>query len=143
MSVKLDSTKFIVWKHQLSTILKAYSMIGFVDGSMRTPTQFIVTTDGSVTSEINPKYQACSIRDQTLLTLINSTLSPLVLSMVVGENSGKLVWKNLEHQFTSTSRANILNLKIELHNVKKGGDAVNAYLQKVKNTKDKLIVVGT
>uniref|UniRef100_A0A2N9F1C3 Reverse transcriptase Ty1/copia-type domain-containing protein n=1 Tax=Fagus sylvatica TaxID=28930 RepID=A0A2N9F1C3_FAGSY len=31
MSIKIDSTNFIVWKHQLSSILRAYSMIEFVE----------------------------------------------------------------------------------------------------------------
>jgi hypothetical protein len=63
--------------------------------------------------------------------------------MVVGHNSTQAVWKTLEQRFTSTSRANVLNLKIELHNLKKGGESVSSYLQKVKNTRDKLIAVGT
>jgi hypothetical protein len=62
--------------------------------------------------------------------------------MVVGHNSAQEVWKTLEHRFTSTSRANVLNLKIELHNLKKGTESVSLYLQKVKNTRDKLVAVG-
>ena len=63
--------------------------------------------------------------------------------MVVGHNSTQAVWKTLEQRFTSTSRANVLNLKIELHNLNKGVESVSSYLQKVKNTRDKLIAVGT
>ena len=63
--------------------------------------------------------------------------------MVVGHNSAQEVWKTLEHRFTSTSRANVLNLKIELHNLKKGTESISSYLQKVKNTRDKLVAVGT
>ena len=62
--------------------------------------------------------------------------------MVVGQNSAQAVWKTLEQRFTSTSRANVLNLKIELHNLKKGGESISSYLQKVKNTRDKLVAVG-
>ena len=141
-SVKLDSTNFIVWKHQLSSILKAYSMIDFVDGTIQSPSQFLTDAEGNFTTTVNPEFQLWNTRDQALLTLINSTLSPSVLSMVVGQNSALSVWKTLEHRFTSTSRANILNLKIELHNLKKGSDSVSSYLQKVKNTRDKLIAVG-
>ena len=53
------------------------------------------------------------------------------------------MWKTLEQRFTSTSRANVLNLKIELHNLKKGSESITSFLQKVKNTRDKLIAVGT
>ena len=142
MSVKLDSSNFIVWKHQLSSILKAYSMIDFVDGTVPSPSRFLTDAEGNLTSAANPEFKIWNTRDQAFLTLINSTLSTPVLSMVVGHNSAQAVWKTLEQRFTSTSRANVLNLKIELHNLKKGGESVNSYLQKVKNTRDKLVAVG-
>ena len=143
MSVKLDSTNFIVWKHQLSSILKAYSMIDFVDGTVPSSTRFLTNAEGILTTTVNPDFQLWNIRDQALLTLINSTLSSSVLSMVVGHNSAQEVWKTLEQRFTSTSRSNVLNLKIELHNLKKGSESMTSFLQKVKNTRDKLIAVGT
>ena len=142
MSVKLDSTNFIVWKHQLSSILIAYSMIDFVDGTVPSPSRFLTDAEGNLISDANPEFKLWNTRDQALLTLINLTLSPQVLSMVVRQNSAEAVWKTLEQRFTSTSRANVLNLKIELHNLKKGGESISSYLQKVKNTRDKLIAVG-
>ena len=35
-----------------------------------------------------------------------------------------------------------MNLKIELQSLKKGNDSVNNFLQKIKITRDKLLVVG-
>jgi hypothetical protein len=84
------------------------------------------------------EYQRSSSLDLDQLNTVSS-----VLSMVVGHNSAQAVWKTLEHRFTSTSRANVLNLKIELHNLKKGTESISSYLQKVKNTRDKLVAVGT
>jgi hypothetical protein len=106
-------------------------------------TRFLTNADGALTTTVNPEFQLWNTRDQGLLALINSTLSHSVLSMVVGHNSAQEVWKTLEHRFTSTSRANVLNLKIELHNLKKGSESISSYLQKVKNTRDKLVAVGT
>ena len=37
MTVKLDCTNYMVWKHQIVVILEAYSMIGFVDDSCEAP----------------------------------------------------------------------------------------------------------
>ena len=99
-------------------------MIDFVDGTVPSPSQFLTDAEGNPTITANPEFKLWNTRDQALLTLINSTLSPTVLSMVIGHNSAQAVWKTLEHRFTSTSRANILNLKIELHNLKKGGESV-------------------
>ena len=44
--------------------------------------------------------------------------------------------------FASTSRANILNLKLELQSLKKGNETVNGFLQKIKIARDKLLTVG-
>uniref|UniRef100_A0A2N9FJ89 CCHC-type domain-containing protein n=1 Tax=Fagus sylvatica TaxID=28930 RepID=A0A2N9FJ89_FAGSY len=118
-------------------------MIDNVDGTVPSPTRFLINADGALTTTVNPEFQLWNTRDQGLLALINSTLSHSVLSMVVGHNSAQEVWKTLEHRFTSTSRANVLNLKIELHNLKKGSESIGSYLQKVKNTRDKLVAVGT
>uniref|UniRef100_A0A2N9H9Q7 CCHC-type domain-containing protein n=1 Tax=Fagus sylvatica TaxID=28930 RepID=A0A2N9H9Q7_FAGSY len=118
-------------------------MIDFVDGTVPSPTRFLTNVEEALTTAVNLEFQLWNTRDQALLTLINSTLSPSILSMVVGHNFAQGVWKTLEHRFTSTSRANVLNLKVELHNLKKGNESISSYLQKVKNTRDKLIEVGT
>jgi hypothetical protein len=62
---------------------------------------------------------------------------------VVGQTTAHGVWSILEKRYTSTSRSNILNLKMELHNIKKESTySVNTYLQKIKDTRDRLGVVG-
>jgi hypothetical protein len=62
--------------------------------------------------------------------------------MVVGLHSAQEVWSTLETRFTSTARANVLNLKLELQSIKKGSDSINAYMQRVKTARDKLSAVG-
>uniref|UniRef100_A0A2N9G004 Reverse transcriptase Ty1/copia-type domain-containing protein n=1 Tax=Fagus sylvatica TaxID=28930 RepID=A0A2N9G004_FAGSY len=65
-----------------------------------------------------------------------------VLAMVVGTTTAQEVWNRLEEKFTCTARANVLNLKLELQGIKKGNDSINSYLQRIKNTRDKLSAVG-
>ena len=77
-----------------------------------------------------------------MLSLINSTLTPQVFSLVVGITSSREVWNTQEQRLTSTSRVNILNLKLELQSLKKDNDSVNNFLQKIKVTRDKLLVEG-
>ena len=76
-----------------------------------------------------------------MLTFISSTLSPSVLALTVGCASAVEVWKVLENRFSSVSRSHIMNLKSELHNLRKGNDIVDVYLQKIKVIKDKLLAV--
>lgn len=91
---------------------------------------------------VNPKFQAWKIKDKALLSLIKSALTPQVFSLVIGITSSREVQNTLEQRLTSTSRANILNLKFELRSLKKGSDTVNGFLQKIKVPRDKQLVVG-
>ena len=78
-------------------------MIGFVNGSCVAPDPFLKNSSGSFTSEPNPKYLSWKNREQALFTFINSTLSPSVLAITVGQRSAKGVWNVLEKRFASVS----------------------------------------
>ena len=90
---------------------------------------------------MNLEFLTLRIKDKALLSLINSTLTPQVFTLVVGTTTSREVWNTLEQRFTSTLRANILNLKLELQSLKKGSDFVNTFLQKIKIARDKLLAV--
>uniref|UniRef100_A0A2N9ITN0 Reverse transcriptase Ty1/copia-type domain-containing protein n=1 Tax=Fagus sylvatica TaxID=28930 RepID=A0A2N9ITN0_FAGSY len=140
MSIKLDSMNYMLWKLQISAILDAYSMIEHLDGSTQQPRQFVINEDG--VQVLNPAFLIWRKKDKALLTLLLSTLSSPVLAMVVGTSTAQEVWNRLEEKFTCTARANVLNLKLELQGIKKGNESINSYLQRIKNTRDKLSAVG-
>ncbi len=141
VSVKLDQSNYVLWKYQITSILKAYAILSFVDGTQLCPPQFVTNSEGTL--QENPLYQLWISRDQGLLTLINSTLSSTALSLVVGQTTAHGVWSILEKCYTSASHSNILNLKMDLHNIKKEtNDSVNTFQQKVKDARDCLAAVG-
>ena len=80
-------------------------------------------------------------KEKALLAFISSILSPFVLALTVGCAFAMEVWKVLENRFSSISRSHFMNLKSELHNLKKGSDTVDVYLQKIKVVRDKLLAV--
>lgn len=45
-------------------------------------------------------------------------------------------------RFSSVSRSHIKNLKGEIHNIKKGTDSMDVYLQRIKVVRDKLMAIG-
>lgn len=45
-------------------------------------------------------------------------------------------------RFSSVSRSHIMNLKGEIHNIKKGTDSMDVYLQRIKVVRDKLMAIG-
>ena len=65
-----------------------------------------------------------------------------MFSLVVRITNAQEAWNTLDQRVTSTSRANILNLKLELQSLKKGNEIVNGFLQKIKIARDKLLAVG-
>jgi hypothetical protein len=140
MSTKLDSTNYMIWKLQISALLDAYSVIEHLDGSIPQPMHFL-TSDAGVQS-VNPAFLAWKKKDKAILTLLYSTLTSPVLAMVIGLSTSQEVWNTLEERFTSTARANVLNLKLELQSIRKGNESMNSYLQRIKTTRDRLSAVG-
>ena len=142
MTVKLDSSNYIVWKNQISMVLETYSMFELLDEGPLVPEKFLKDLFGTITLVLNPDYLIWKSKEKALLTFISSTLTPSILAITVGCSSAQEVWKVLENRFSLISKSHVMNLKGELHNVKKGSDYVDAYLQKIKVIRDKLMAVG-
>ncbi|GMY07326.1 Retrovirus-related Pol polyprotein from transposon TNT 1-94 [Fagus crenata] len=77
------------------------------------------------------------------MSLISATLSSSAHSLIIGQSSAFGMWSVLLKRYTSVSRSNILNLKKQLHDVKKNTDSVTQYLQRIKESRDRLAAVGT
>ena len=141
MTMKLDFTNYMVWKHQIVVILEAYAMIGFFDGSCVAPDPFLKDSSGSFISKPNLEYLSWKNREQALFTFINSTLSPSVLAIIVGQKSAKGVWNVPEKRFDPVSRSHVLSLRNELLSIKKGFESIDSFFQTTKEVKNKLSFV--
>ena len=120
MTVKLDNANYIVWKHQITMVLETYSLYELLEEPQLIPEKFLKDLSGSYTTIVNPDFLIWKSKEKALLTFISSTLSPSVLALTVGCASAIEVWKVLENRFSSVSRSHIMNLKSELHNLRKG-----------------------
>nr|POF16809.1 hypothetical protein CFP56_73029 [Quercus suber] len=116
MTVKLDSSNYIVWKYQISMVLETYSMFELLDEIPIVPEKFLKDLSGNITPVLSPDYLIWKSKEKALLTFISSTLTPSVLAITVGCSSAQEVWKVLENRFFSISRSHVMNLKGELHN---------------------------
>ncbi|KAK9906054.1 hypothetical protein M0R45_000098 [Rubus argutus] len=74
--------------------------------------------------------------------MIGQTLSSAATSCAVGSKTAFDLWRNLRNKFASSNRQNILRLKSNLQGLKKGGDTIEVYLDKVKVARDALETVG-
>ena len=143
VTVKLDHSNFLTWKFQITHILEVYSLLEYVEGSSSCPSKFLVSEQGITTSQIDPNFLQWQARDKALMSLISATLSPSAHSLKIGQSFAHGMWSVLLKRYTSVSRSNIMNLKKQLHDVKKNTDSVSQYLQRIKEARDKLATVGT
>ncbi|KAA8538325.1 hypothetical protein F0562_027852 [Nyssa sinensis] len=126
----------------ISSILRAHSLIGYIDGTHPCPSKFVQDEGGAGTTQINPDYQIWNTQDQALMTLLNATLSQTALSHVIGYSTSREAWLALERRFSASTRSNILQLKSALHNISKGKDSTDLYIQKIKQARDGLASVS-
>ena len=143
VTVKLDHNNFLTWKFQITHILEAYSLLEYVESSSSCPSKFLDSEQGVTTAQIDPNYLQWIARDKALMSLISATLSPSAHSLIIGQSSAHGMWSVLLKRYTSVSQSNIMNLKKQLHDVKKNSDSVSQYLQRIKEARDKLAAVGT
>ena len=99
MTVKLDSSNYIVWKHQISMVLETYSLFELLDDTQPIPEKFLKDLLGSITAIFNPNYSIWKSKEKALLTFISSTLTPSVLALTVGCHSAKEFGKFLKIVF--------------------------------------------
>ena len=142
MTIKLDNTNYIVWRHQITMVLKTYSLFELIEKPQLIPDQYLKDLSGAFTTVVNPDFLIWKSKEKALLTFTSSILTPTILAITMGCSSALKVWKVLENRFSSISRSHVLNLKGEFHNIKKGTDLVDLYLQKIKVVRDKLLAVG-
>ena len=143
VSVKLDATNYVTWKYQILSILESYSLLDMVDGTSSPSAQYLADANGESSLYVNPLYKQWKARDQALKTLINATLSPSAITLVIGQTTTQGVWQVLERRYTSLSRTHVLSLKAELDRVKKSStETMTVYLDRFKEIRDKLGSIG-
>uniref|UniRef100_A0A2N9ER76 Uncharacterized protein n=1 Tax=Fagus sylvatica TaxID=28930 RepID=A0A2N9ER76_FAGSY len=80
--------------------------------------------------------------DKVELFVACTSVGMYVLAMVISLSTSQEFGNTLEERFTSTTRANVLNLKLELQSMRKGNESITFYLQRIKTVRDKLSTVG-
>ncbi|RVX15771.1 Retrovirus-related Pol polyprotein from transposon RE1 [Vitis vinifera] len=108
----------------------------FIDGSSICP-------DKELSSGlINPAFVAWRRQDRTILSWLYSSLTPAIMAQIIGHNSSHFAWNALEKTFSSSSRARIMQLRLELQSTKKGSLSMIDYITKVKRATDSLAAIG-
>ncbi|GMQ00457.1 hypothetical protein CsSME_00047546 [Camellia sinensis var. sinensis] len=141
VTVKLDSTNYIVWKTHLQNILRATNLLCYVDGTCACPSATITDSEGK--NVINPEFLSWTQIDAHLLSCITATLTPTMFTSVFHCKSCQEIWTYLDKRFTSLSRSHIHQLKNKLSSIMKKSDLADQLALAVSPIEDEDLVLIT
>ena len=84
MTLKLDNTNYIVWKHQIPMVFETYSLYELLEEAQLVPEKFLKDLSRSYTTIVNPQFLIWKSKEKVFLTFISSTLSPPMLALTIG-----------------------------------------------------------
>lgn len=142
VSIKLDQSNYELWLAQFLPVLKSNNMFGFVDGTKPCPVQYKLEDDGKLSNIIDPAHLEWEQKDQVLLSWINATLTPSVLSTMARFSTSPDVWRSLEIWYASQSRTQIMQLKNQIQITKRGHLSIPDYIDKMNSIADNLALAG-
>lgn len=142
MPIRLDSTNFTIWKSLMTTIFRAHNLLGYVDGSIKSPEKFIRNDAGEPTAAISPSYETWMAHDAGVMVLIHATLSNSALSHIIGCDTARDLWLKLEEDFLTLLNFHITKYRSDLQTSTKGTDSIHAYVQRIEEIRDKLTGFG-
>ncbi|VFQ96191.1 unnamed protein product [Cuscuta campestris] len=120
-------------KLKVSTNLSAHRLMGSVDGSIVPPPPTVRTADkdGNVSSVPNPEYEKWSVIDAQLCACLLAIITPSVQTTLLGHTTAQAIWNQLQLRYNSLSLTHIFQLKEQLHNIHKGTDSMQKYLDEI------------
>ncbi|KAK6158153.1 hypothetical protein DH2020_005467 [Rehmannia glutinosa] len=137
VTVKLTDNNYLLWKMQILTCVRGCGLLGFLTGKIQPPEKFLINTE-TQEAKSNREYEIYLRQDQLLASWILSTLSKSILVLAVGLDSASEIWNFLETNFSSHSKARLMEYKFQLQNLKKRSMSMRDYLNKPKACCDAL-----
>ncbi|CAL5428368.1 unnamed protein product [Camellia sinensis] len=141
ITVKLDSTNFIIWRSQFQNILRATKLLDFTNGSVPCPPLMI--KNSSDEEILNPDREKWNVIDAHLLSCTTTTLAPAIFTSVLHFQLSEEVWDTLCKRFTLLFRSHIHQMKNRLNNLTKESKSNEDYLSQIKELVDKLALASS
>jgi hypothetical protein len=118
--------------------------MGLLDGTDRAPAETMETEDENKNkiSMENPAYATWIARDQQVLRFLLNSLSPGILSHVIGVDSTAEAWSIIDNMFKTAARSKVQHLHSTLNDTKKLQMSADDYYTKMKDFGSELAAVG-
>ncbi|KAL5564462.1 hypothetical protein UlMin_027626 [Ulmus minor] len=137
LHVKLDRSNYVLWRSQMDNVIYANGFENFIEGLSVCPEKTDPTTGA-----VNPEFVAWRRQDRLILSWIYSSLTPEIMSQIVGHTTSNSAWNALEKIFSSSSRAQIMQLRLQLQTTKKNSISMIDFIMKIKGFCDSLAAIG-
>ncbi|XP_019179275.1 PREDICTED: uncharacterized protein LOC109174496 [Ipomoea nil] len=151
VSIKLTMRNFLFWRTQLVPFLRGQDLLGYVDGETPCPSPTIdaAPTSGDSASATttpspipNPAFKAWIKQDQSIMSLLISSLSDEVMHLAVGRSTSKEVWESITSALGSSTRARCLSLLGQFHFLRQGNSTATEYLGRAQLLVENLALAG-
>ncbi|XP_019160056.1 PREDICTED: uncharacterized protein LOC109156666 [Ipomoea nil] len=87
VSIKLTATNYLFWRAQLVPFLKGQNLFGFVDGTSVCPPELVAASSSDAPPVVNPLCAQWIQQDQSILSMLFSSLAEEVLYLATGHAS--------------------------------------------------------
>ena len=129
ISCKLTDDNFLTWMQLVESTIKGHRLKQHIVGDHTIPSQFL--TKDEATDSVNPAYENFEQQDNLLKSWLLESMDNQFRVGVVGCVWSHEIWAILKTYFSSQTKAQIKQLRIQLRNTKKQG-SINECLVQIK-----------
>ncbi|KAI9176554.1 hypothetical protein LWI28_004179 [Acer negundo] len=128
ISKPLNGDNYYTWKRAMTLALNSKNKLGFVNGSIKAPSE-----------EINPEgYAVWSRCNDMIRSWIINTLSPDITDSVIYYSSGHEIWEDLRERFSQSNAPRIFEIQRDIAYLRQEQLSVSTYYTKLKGLWDEL-----
>ncbi|KAK0598594.1 hypothetical protein LWI29_036139 [Acer saccharum] len=128
ISKPLNGENYSTWKRAMTLALNSKNKLGFVDGSINSPSK---TADPE-------NYAAWSRCNDMVHSWIINTLSPEISDSVIYYTTANEVWEDLRERFSQSNAPRIFEIQRDIAYLRQEQLSVSAYYTKLKGLWDEL-----
>ncbi|KAL7202430.1 hypothetical protein ACSBR1_033994 [Camellia fascicularis] len=110
VTIKLDSSNFIIWKSQMSNILRATNLLGYVNGTVLCPHPTVKDANGI--KVLNTKHVQWNLIDAHLLSCLTISLSPSIYSTIFQYHHCSEIWSSLHENIVFVEDEDVVLLTL-------------------------------
>ncbi|XP_019151967.1 PREDICTED: uncharacterized protein LOC109148686 [Ipomoea nil] len=150
ISMKLTTKNFFFCRTQLMPFLRGQGLLGFATGETPcTPVTLETLASGEAASEattsttmVNPAHGVWVQQDQSILSLLISSMADEVFYLAVGRTTLQEVWTSVTAALVSSTRPRCLNLLAQFQSLRQGDNTPAEYLGRAQLLMEDLALAG-